>query len=152
MVYFPLVMFLFVLSKQTITQGCASIGIGAVGTNQQLVRMLSAFADQDGIQLNRTIGGARELLIKSMVTTSTESASNLYPMLVQLQALVEIEDLFQVLSQDACSTTVKVAGGNQELGGVLQFAEMKRRWQCREETSEPSWSMSMALLQILRRM
>lgn len=69
--------------------GCAE----TFGVPQALCQALTSFAANDHGQLCDIVQNARRLVMKELLASSTESTSSLYPTLVQLQALVEIEEV-----------------------------------------------------------
>ena len=107
------------------------------GVSQALCRALSSFAANDHEQVRDIVQSARGLVMKMLMTSSTESTSSLYPTLVQLQSLVEIEEVSDNLALDA----------NLERSWDLRLAATDLGW----DTREPILALRSVLLGVALR-
>jgi hypothetical protein len=141
--------------------GGARGGAGA-GVTRSLCNAVSAFATGDtGVAL-RLAGLARVQVVNGILASSTESVSSVYPAMVQLQSLIELEEAIALANFDNLSASSGAGGGaggggggggavaaDEHLHGGAWFKsvkEVEKRWTLRYETTETSWETREPLL------
>lgn len=103
---------------------------------QYLCRLLTVFSQElpligtgrgDPTSLHTLVQRARSDAMSDMLAFASESSSNLYPMLVRFQSLVEIEEIF-------CGLGDRTSGAP-----ALSLDDLQQRWSLRLDTTAVNW-------------